>query len=85
MNSEMLLRHAAGVIANRRDIYGEPSEAMNAIAQRWSLTLGVPVTAAQVVLCLIDLKLARLARAPKHLDSLVDVAGYAAMLTEVVR
>lgn len=85
MNSEMLLRHAAGVVENRRDTYGEPAEAMNAIAKRWSLTLGVPVTAAQVVLCLIDLKLARLVRDPKHLDSMVDVAGYAAMLREVVR
>lgn len=85
MNSEMLLRHAAGVVENRRDTYGEPAEAMNAIAKRWSLTLGVPVTAGQVVLCLIDLKLARLVRDPKHLDSMVDVAGYAAMLREVVR
>lgn len=85
MNSEMLLRHAAGVVENRRDTDGEPAEATNAIAKRWSLTLGVPVTAAQVVLCLIDLKLARLVRDPKHLDSMVDVAGYAAMLREVAR
>jgi hypothetical protein len=85
MNSEMLLKHAAGVIENRRATYGEPRESMEAIARRWSLTLGAPVTAAQVVLCLIDLKLARLARDPKHLDSAVDVAGYAAMLPEVAR
>lgn len=85
MNGEMLLKHAAGVMANRRGSYGDPSESMTAIAKRWSLTLGVPVTAAQVVLCLIDLKLARLARDPKHLDSTVDVAGYAAMLREVAR
>jgi Domain of unknown function (DUF6378) len=38
-----------------------------------------------VVLCLIDLKLARLAGDPKHLDSQVDVAGYAAVLREVSR
>jgi len=85
MNGDMLLKHAAGVIANRRDTYGEPSDAMNAVAKRWSLTLGVPVNAAQVVLCLIDLKLTRLARDPKHLDSLVDVVGYSAMLRDVVR
>lgn len=85
MNGDMLLKHAAGVMANRRDTYGEPSDAMNAVAKRWSLTLGEPVTAAQVVLCLIDLKLARLARDPKHLDSLVDVIGYSAMLRDVVR
>jgi hypothetical protein len=85
MNGEMLLKHAAGVMANRRDSYGDPSESMTTIARRWSLTLGVPVTAAQVVLCLIDLKLARLARNPKHFDSTVDVAGYAAMLREVAQ
>ena len=41
--------------------------------------------ACQVVLCLIDLKLARLAHDPAHLDSLRDIAGYAAVLREVVR
>jgi hypothetical protein len=34
---------------------------------------------------LIDLKVARLAGDPKHLDSIVDVAGYAAVLREVGR
>lgn len=85
MNGDLLLKHAAGVVANRREIYGEPSDAMNAVAKRWSLTLGVPVNAAQVVLCLIDLKLTRLARDPKHVDSLVDVVGYSAMLGDVAQ
>lgn len=84
MNAEMLLKHAVGVIANREQSYGDPRESMVAIAKRWSLTLGVPVTAAQVVLCLIDLKLTRLARDPKHLDSALDAAAYAALLREVV-
>lgn len=85
MNGEMLLRQAAAVVANRRETYGEPAPAMEAIAKRWSITLGQPVTAAQVALCLIDLKLARLSHDPNHLDSLVDVAGYAAVLREVQR
>jgi Domain of unknown function (DUF6378) len=38
-----------------------------------------------MVLCLIDLKLARLAHDPAHMDLLWDVAGYAAVLREVVR
>ena len=58
---------------------------MAAVAARWSLTLDRPVTPAQVVLCLIDLKLARLAHDPTHLDSLRDIAGYAAVLRKVVR
>jgi len=85
MTAEMLLKQATAVVANRRESYGEPRAGMEVIAKRWSLTLGAPITPAQVVLCLIDLKLARLAHDPAHLDSLVDVAGYAALLREVTR
>ena len=48
---------------------------MAAIAARWSLTLGRPVTAAQVALCLIDLKLARLGHDPAYRDGVIDVMG----------
>jgi hypothetical protein len=85
MNGPELLEHAAGVVTRRRREYGEPVELFDHIARRWSLTLGTKVSPAQVALCLIDLKLARLARDPKHLDSVVDVAGYAAVLREVSR
>ena len=83
--AEMMLKQAAAAVANRREIYGDPRAAMEAVATRWSITLGHTVTPAQVVLCLIDLKLARLAHDPDHLDSMVDVAGYAAILREVAR
>lgn len=46
---------------------------------------GAPVGTIKRHLCLIDLKLARLTRDPAHLDSIVDVAGYAACLREVTR
>ncbi len=85
MNGPELLEHAAGVVARRRREYGAPVDVFEQVAQRWSLTLGTKVTPAQVVLCLIDLKVARLARDSKHLDSIVDVAGYAAVLRELTR
>ena len=85
MSSELMLRHAATVLADRGKTYGPPLPNMQAIAARWSLTLGHPVTPAQVVLCMIDLKLARLARDPRHQDSALDVAGYAAVLHEVTK
>ena len=85
MNAEAFLEHAAGLVTRRRREYGEPVNLFEHIATRWSLTLGTKVSPAQVALCLIDLKLARLARDPKHLDSQVDVAGYAACLREVTR
>jgi hypothetical protein len=85
MNGAMLLQHAAGVVEHRASVYGPPAESLAAIAARWSLVLGITVTPAQVALCLIELKLARLCRDPSHLDSIVDVAGYAACLREVTR
>lgn len=85
MSGEAMLFKAAKVVEQRRQAYGEPAPLMVAVAQRWSITLGQPVTPAQVVLCLIDLKLARLGHDPAHADSILDVAGYAAVLQEVAR
>jgi Domain of unknown function (DUF6378) len=85
MNAEQLLEHAADIVTRRRREYGEPADLFRDIAKRWSLVLGVEVSPAQTVLCMLDVKMARLARDPKHLDSQVDVAGYAAVLREVSR
>ena len=54
------------------------------MARRWSLTLGTTVRPEQVVLCLLDLKVARLAHDPRQLDSITDIAGYAGCLAEVL-
>jgi Domain of unknown function (DUF6378) len=85
MNAEAFLEHAADLVTRRRRDYGEPVDLFEHIATRWSLALGTKVSPAQVVLCLIDVKMARLARDPKHLDSQVDIAGYAACLREVTK
>lgn len=83
--AEMFLRHVAQVIAERSSQYGDAAGNMAAIANRWSATLGREITAAQVVLCLLDLKLARLAHDPSHEDSVVDICGYAALLAEITK
>ena len=80
---EKLLREVVSVLIHRRKQYGSASALFDRVARRWSVTLGRPVTPAQVVLCMIDLKLARLAGNPRHRDSVIDVAGYAALLGEV--
>ena len=81
--AEMFLKHVAKVIAERSTQYGDAGSNMTAIATRWSATLGREITPAPVVLCLLDLKLARLANDPAHEDSAVDVCGYAALLREL--
>jgi hypothetical protein len=82
--AEMFLMYVANVIAERSAQYGDVIPSMTAIATRWSVTLGREVTPAQVVLCLLDLKLARLAHDPSHEDSVVDVCGYAALLRQII-
>jgi hypothetical protein len=84
MSGEAMLLDAARIVAERRVAYGNPATSMAAIAARWSVTLGRPVSPTTVALCLIDLKLARLAHDPAHADSITDIAGYAAVLREVV-
>ena len=83
--AEMFLKHVANVVAERSSQYGDASSKMAAIAARWSATLGREITPAQVVLCLLDLKLVRLAHDPTHEDSAVDICGYAALLRELMQ
>ncbi|MCD6072441.1 MAG: hypothetical protein K0S42_2957 [Microvirga sp.] len=52
MKAEELLEQAAVVVARRRSTYGQPIDMFEHVAKRWSLVLGVEVTAAQAILCL---------------------------------
>ena len=85
MTGEQILQHVANILVERGVAYGDAATSMAAIAARWPITLGCTVTPAQVVLCMIDLKLTRLTHDPKHHDSVADVIGYAALLPEVTR
>ena len=85
MSAEAMLQHAAEILAERSKTYGDPRQSMSAIAARWSIALGQPVMPTQVVLCMMDLKLARLRRDPTHQDSMIDVIGYAVLLHEVTQ
>ena len=85
MIADDFLQHAATLVRDRRRTYGDPGDLFEVVASRWSQVLGTKVTPVQVGLCLLDLKLARLAHDPAHLDSLVDIAGYAACIRELSR
>jgi hypothetical protein len=71
------------VLTQRNAAYDDPGKSLSVIAARWSLTLGQEITPAQVALCMIDLKLARHKHNSTHRDSVIDVIGYAALLSEV--
>jgi hypothetical protein len=84
VKAEQLLGHAGDLVNRRRRDYGEPTALFERVAVRWSQVLGTRVTPAQVIICLIDLKVVRVARDPKHLDSITDIAGYAGLLADVL-
>ena len=84
MKAEEFLEHAADVVTRRRRQYGAPVDLFERVAVRWSQVLRTKVTPAQVIVCLVDLKVARLTHDSRHLDSITDVAGYAGCLAEVL-
>ena len=71
----------------RNDSYGHPRTDFDRTAAFWSAIFGFPVTAEQVALCMIALKLSREVHKHKR-DNLVDIAGYSRtreMLGEAVK
>ena len=77
------------VLQDRNNAYGGPEVSFNVIANLWDSYLiarkHTAITAADVAAMMILLKVARLAGNPTHLDSAIDVAGYAACLAEVAK
>lgn len=76
---ESILQEAERLIsADRRAEYGSAQESFNSIAKGWSEILTCPVSAKQVALCMIWLKLMREKAGDKR-DNWVDMAGYAGL------
>lgn len=71
------LTRVTDILREREERYGDPAVLFADIAERWGGCLQTPLTAAQVALMMMDLKLARLAHNGNHRDSLMDILGYA--------
>jgi len=84
-----LLDAAKAATKDRGLNYGKPEANFERIAARWRVHLknrfGVhlPIDGVSVAIMLGDMKTARLENAPSHLDSWVDLAGYAACGAEI--
>ena len=64
------------LLAERGQVYGDAVRTHARIAQVWSGILDTEVTAQQVALCMVGLKLVRASCAPEHEDSYADMHGY---------
>lgn len=78
-----LLEAAEAVVRKRREGYGSPERNFDRIACVWSALLNVTITAEQVALMMIGLKLVREAYSHQE-DNLVDLIGYTICLDEIV-
>jgi hypothetical protein len=81
---ENCLDLAKVAVVARASAYGKPEDLFARIARRWSLTLGVPISARQVAIMMVDMKVER-ALVDTGVDHPIDIAGYAACLYEIDR
>lgn len=83
---ECLEAAVTAVCFTRNASYGDPSTCFNTVAELWSAVgfqcAGSNVTAGDVALAMILLKVARQSCVPKD-DNWVDIAGYAACGAEM--
>ena len=72
---------------DRRKDYGGALENHEKIADLWRVYLGErpadDITAEDVAVMMVLVKVSRLATSPTHYDSMVDIAGYAAVMNEI--
>ncbi len=80
MSPEDVAAYAARLVSDdRQHEYGHPLDNLDRAARIWEVILGAPVTAEQVALCMVGMKIARQVHKPKA-DTVVDVIGYALTL-----
>lgn len=77
---ETILQEAQRLVhGDRGAAYGHPLDNFTQTAELWAAILETPVTAEEVALCMIAVKISRQCNAPKR-DNVVDIAGYAETL-----
>lgn len=74
-----VLKMADSIIKDNKEKYGDSKENLAVIAERWSSIFNQEVSELQVILALIDLKISRIIKNPIYSDSIIDIAGYAAL------
>ena len=85
MNRVDILNTAAELISgDRAATYGDATVSHQRIADLWSTYLGTPVSAVDVAMCNLLLKVSRSKGGdkPGKMDTFVDIAGYAALCAE---
>ena len=84
MTRSEILEIAHGYITqDRAATHGGAEDSFADIAAMWSIYLEHPVAPEDVCMMMVLLKAVRFKNNPQHLDTSVDVAGYAALAGEI--
>lgn len=83
--TSILLEAEAIVNGPRAADYGDAAENWANAARIASAITGLNLEAVDLVLIMMAVKLARLRTTPNHHDSIVDMAGYAEILSRVTK
>lgn len=79
-----ILDDVLDVLKNRQDQYGNPEDSFTDIARLWSVIFKVEVTAEQVALAMIAMKIIREQAGHKR-DNIIDIIGYAVHLDRLTK
>jgi hypothetical protein len=83
MTPQEIADYAVNLVSgDRQNDYGHPIDDFSRAGKIWEAILGVPVSAEQVALCMVGVKIAREVNRQK-LDNAVDGIGYFLTLTMV--
>jgi len=88
-NRYQILAAAELSVKTKETSYGTPQQNFDRIAALWNVILAgklghdYEISAADVAMMMVAIKLARLIETPEHKDSAIDLAGYAALLGEI--
>lgn len=79
-----LLNMAKAIVSGRREQdYGSPEDSFGRIAALWTAYKDIDFSPVDVAVMMALLKIARISVNPEHMDSWVDLAGYAACGGEI--
>jgi hypothetical protein len=84
MDRKAMLEKAQSLCtADREQEYGDPKTNFTTIAKLWSVYLGKDLSAEQVGMCMMLVKVARQKFDKTNVENYIDIAGYAACVTEI--
>ena len=83
MTHDELMKKAAELVAPRGNVYGTIRENHDKIAMIASALTGIDLSAHDILMIMVAVKLSRIAKTPDHVDSYLDALNYLSFAGEI--